>query len=301
MGPRDSAEASRTGPESIQASSQPPASAASSGQDAFCSTSCILTSRGSLAFHAVLVSMVSCISWRSYMSATSTTTDLSSWNDDEFLPIQGIYAARFYENVASTMAALSTSCPPKGRLDDGISYKKVAGYTLQKPTLLRHLCCIGYGDYPNLQDVFSSFVLAIEDCRKTLYFVRPKECKCQSPLPLWILSCLDSVPPVEIVVVSITFGTVDSTDSCRCCLMFSRHDGLIVPVNGFEFLTQPSPVLIDIIFAKKLTSFGTSTTFVDNVRGNSTIPNKVFAKSSKIDFGHDKSSQEFPTSADFSR
>ena len=96
------------------------------------------------------------------------------------------------------------------------------------------------------------------------------------------------------MVVSIAVG---STDSCRCCLMFSRHDGLMVPINGFEFLTQPSPVLIFMIFAKKLTSFENSSAFVNIVRGNSTIPNKFFAKSSKIDFGHNKSSQEFSTIA----
>ena len=86
MGPHDFAEASCEGPKSIQASSQPPAGATLSGQDATFTTctSCVSASRRFLAYmffsgHSFKASVVC---WHSHSSAVSTTTDLFGWTND---------------------------------------------------------------------------------------------------------------------------------------------------------------------------------------------------------------------------
>ena len=153
MGPRDFAEASREGPKSIQASSQAPAGATLSGQDATITTctSCISASRGFLAymFFSDYSFMASTDSWHSYSSADSTTTYLfgwtNDWNIDELMEGSPSGVPPFSTNcVRSTLQEMNTlqdepsklpSLPLHGCCADGLWDFMIAPLFHSKPLL----------------------------------------------------------------------------------------------------------------------------------------------------------------------
>ena len=125
MGPHDFAEASCEGPKSIQASSQAPAGATLSGQDATITTctSCISASRGFLAYmfssHYSFMTSFDC--WHSYSLAVSTTTNCvrsvlqeRSTLQDELtkvpsLVFHGCHALRFFGCYSGSICSLQAS------------------------------------------------------------------------------------------------------------------------------------------------------------------------------------------------